>query len=799
MRVSNVSDRSTAFILWFDELTKTDIPLVGGKTANLGEMIIKAGVPVPTGFAVTAYAYQWFIKENKLGPRITSILDQLKDPKDTQMLKKVGKEIRDLITAAPLPAKLRNEIKAAYKELAERSKIENPEVAVRSSATAEDLPGASFAGQQETYLNVIGAKQVVKAVQDCFASLYTDRAIYYREEKGFEHDAVALSAAVQLMVHSLTAGVIFTVDLRNGSRDVVTIEGAWGLGELVVQGKVTPDTFYIKKNNGEIIERKVTSKKVELVQLEGGGIEEKEVPAARQNQQILTDEEIVTLAKYGIQLEEHYEFPQDIEWGKDKRTNKLWILQSRPETAWMEGTVTASVTTTERNIIIQGLPASPGIAYGVAHKILSADDITDFKEGEILITKMTDPDWVPAMVKAAAIVTDEGGMTCHAAIVSRELGTPCIVGTGEVTQKINSGDTITVDASRGVVYEGFLQEVVAAKERAVPATTVAAFESPVTATKIYVNLGVPEKAEEVAKLPVDGVGLLREEFVWASHICRHPKHLIEIGEAQVAIDALADGIRKVCAAFYPRPVILRLSDFKTNEYRDLEGGEKFEFEEANPMIGYRGASRYYDPDFVPAFQLELDAIKKVREEYRLTNCWVMVPFCRTPEEGRWVIKLLEDVGLHKGPDFQIWVMAEIPSNVILADEFAQIFDGFSIGSNDLTQLVLGVDRDSRKLAHLFDERNPAVLRAIRGLIETAHKYGKTVSICGQAPSVYPDVTNFLVRSGIDSISVNPDVIIQTRKLVAQVEQRIILEKVTGDRKPDRIGTIKIQSGETKLD
>lgn len=769
------------FILWFDEIGMEDVPRVGGKSASLGEMT-KAGVPVPFGFTTTAKAYKFFIEHSQLESVLERLLKELKDPEDTKTLQKVGKSIRETVMKAEMPKELEEEIKKSYKELTARYQKEGgtgePYVAIRSSATAEDLPDASFAGQQETFLNVKGAENVVEKVRDCFASLFTDRAIYYRIQKGFDHMEVSLAAAVQLMVFSEAAGVMFTLNVSNGDREIIQIEGAYGLGEYVVQGRVTPDVFYVgKKDLG--IAKIVSEKEVMLIRKEKGGVEEKEVPQNKRKKQVLTDEQIVQLAKYGASIETHYKKPMDIEWGLDERTNKLWILQARPETAWVgkRGPQKESIeTTAERNVIITGLPASPGIIAGKAHVILSVSDINFFQQGEILVTEMTAPDWVPAMKKARAIVTNSGGTTCHAAIVSRELGIPCVVATKNATSVIKTGEDITVDAVNGVIYEGILEETVSKKE-APPALMAEVF--PVTGTKVLMNLGDPDLADKYAVLPCDGIGLMREEFIWTTFIHEHPKYLIEIGQSQKVIDMLAEGFRKVAKALYPRPVVLRLSDFKTSEYRDLKGGEKYEPEEPSALLGWRGASRYYDPAYVDAFRLELRAVKKVREEFRLKNLWVMIPFCRTVEECEKVIAIMKEEGLEKGPDFKIWLMSEIPSNIILADKFSDYVDGFSVGSNDLTMLILGADRDNDRIAPIFDERDLAVKRAIRHLIEVAHEHGKTVSICGQAPSVYPDFTAFLIRSGIDSVSVNPDAVKSTKHLVAQVEQRIILERATG--------------------
>jgi len=774
-------------VLWFEELTKDDVALVGGKCANLGELISKAKVPVPPGFAVTAYAYKKFITDTKIRDKILEIVNKT-DINNTAQLEEASKQIRALIESTPIPREIEKAILNAYDKLCEKEGKEVL-VAARSSATAEDLPGASFAGQQDTYLNVTRDK-LLKSVRKCWSSLFTPRAIFYRESKGFEHDKVLISVAVQKMVDARTAGVMFTIHPSTGDHTKIMVEGSWGLGEAVVSGSVTPDTFVVDKKTFEIIERHIATKKVMVVRDPKTGVTKKvEVPPEKQNTPSLSDDEVKEIAKYGKYIEDHYQRPMDIEWAVENGNNKVYILQARPETVFSEkGEVEEEEemeVTTEKKVLVQGLPASPGIAIGKAHVILDVNKISEFKEGEILVTTMTTPDWVPAMKKAAAIVTDEGGFTAHAAIVSRELGIPCIVGSGNATKVLKTGQLITVDAKRGVVYEGQVEEYVKkkkaeAEEKAAPV----AMAAPVTGTKIFINLGVPEKAEEYAKLPVDGVGLMREEFIVATYIGKHPMKLIEEGQEQVFIDKLAEGIATVARAFYPRPVVLRFSDFKTNEYRQLEGGEKYEIEEENPMLGWRGQSRYADPDYEPAFRLELKAIKKVREEMKLTNVWVMIPFVRTVDNLEKVLKIMEDEGLKRGPGFQVWLMAEVPSNIFLVDKFSQYVDGFSIGSNDLTQLILGVDRESGKLAYIFDERNLAVRRAIKYLIRHAHKYGKTVSICGQSPTTVPGYIEFLIRAGIDSISVNPDFALEARKQAARVEQRILLEKAIGHYRED---------------
>ncbi|MEM4610369.1 MAG: phosphoenolpyruvate synthase, partial [Thermoproteota archaeon] len=787
------AEKSKKYVLWFNEIGIEDVPLVGGKSASLGEMLRKTGVPVPNGFATTAEAYRYFIKYNNLEKKIADILGELKDPNDTKTLQSVGARIRKTIVEAKMPPEIEEEIKKYYAQLEQEVKQKNPFVAVRSSATAEDLPDASFAGQQETYLNVTTPEQVVEKVKECYSSLFTDRAIFYRVQKGFDHMKVALSAAVQLMVFSKASGVMFTLDVSNGDRSVVMIEAGYGLGEYVVQGKITPDDYYVRKSDLQIVRKNISnSKKIMLVRNPNGGTVEKEVPKELQDKQILTDEQIKELAAYAIEIENHYGKPMDIEWALDERDNRLYILQARPETVWAlkkpeEEKTEAIAVTKEKEVICQGLPASPGLAVGKAHIIMSVDKLDTFQPGEILVTEMTAPEWVPAMRKAAAIVTNSGGMTSHAAIVSRELGIPCIVGTASkgkpATEAIKDGEIITVDSKLGVVYRGALAEAVEKKEEKVAVAAVA--ESyPVTGTKIYVNLGEPELAEKVSALPVDGVGLMRLEFTYAAEVNEHPLHLIETGQGQKLVDKLAEGMRKVCAAFYPRPVVVRLVDFKSSEYRDLKGGEKYEPVEPSALLGWRGASRYYDPKYLPAFRLELRAIKKVRDEYGLKNLWVMIPFCRTEEEIAKVVEIMKEEGLERGPDFKLWVMAEIPSNVLIADKFNKYIDGYSIGSNDLTMLILGADRDNETVAKIFDERNLAVKRAIKYLIKIAHRDGKTVSICGQAPSQYSEFCEFLVRSGIDSISINPDVAVFTRKLVASIEQRIMLEKALGQVKLD---------------
>ena len=778
--------KEDSLILWFNRIGMEDVPLVGGKSASLGEMTRKTKVPVPDGFATTAKAFRLFIDRNNLKARIERALSALKDPNDTQTLERVGQEVREMMVQSKVPDEIRDTVYSAYKQLEAKTRQQNPPVAIRSSATAEDLPDASFAGQQETYLNVSGASDVVESIKKCYASLFTDRAIFYRVQKGFDHMAVALSAAVQLMVYSKASGVSFTLDVSNGDRSVVLIEGSWGLGEYVVQGKVTPDEYVVRKSDLAILRRMIPTKKIMLVRSEKGGTLEKQVSNEQQNAQVANDDQIRELARYSIAIEERYKKPMDIEWALDERDNKIYIVQARPETVWsMKGAAEQKeeiVTVSEKTVLVQGLPASPGLAVGKAHIIMDVEKLDEFQSGEILITEMTAPEWVPAMRKAVAIVTNSGGMTSHAAIVSRELAIPCLVGTASkgkpATQVITNGEMITVDSKLGVVYKGAIEEAVTKKKEVAP-VAAAAESYPVTGTRIYVNLGEPELAEKTSALPADGVGLMREEFIWAADIGEHPLYLLETGQSQKVVDKLADGIAKICRAFYPRPVVLRLTDFKSSEYKDLKGGEKYEPVESSALLGWRGASRYYDPKYISAFKLELAAIKKVRQEHSLKNLWVMIPFCRTIEEIKRVTEIMKGEGLERGADFKLWVMAEIPSNVFIADKFNQYVDGYSIGSNDLTMLILGADRDNDSIAHIFDERNLAVKRAIAYLIKIAHRDGKTVSICGQSPSVYPEFNDFLVSVGIDSISVNPDAVISVRKRIATVEQRLMLNRTTG--------------------
>ena len=780
-------EKEKAFLLWFDQLERKDVAIAGGKSSSLGELTSHVDVPVPYGFATTACAYRYFFEKTGLYQEIKNLIAGL-DVDNSAELREVCAKIRQAIMEKEMPQDLQDQIAAAYEELGKKVGQADPFVAVRSSATAEDLPDASFAGQQDTYLNVKGAETIVAKVKECYASCFTDRAVYYREKQGFDHLDVALSAAVQMMVFSKAAGVMFTVNVATGDDKNILIEGAWGLGEYVVQGTVTPDNYTVNKATGKIVEKNVNAQDIKLIRKADGDCEEVAVPAAEEKMQKLTDEQIEELANCAKKIEAHYGCYMDMEWGVDERDNKVYILQARPETVWSRRNKENGApkeekkVTTDRKVIVKGLPASPGNVAGRVHVILDPSHIDEFKEGEILVTEMTAPDWVPAMKKAKAIVTDSGGMTCHASIVSRELGIPCIVGTksrGEAaTTTIPDGIDVTIDATHGVVYEGIIEEP-KAEQPAAQQIVAAAEYFPPTGTKIYMNLGDPELAEKYAALPCDGIGLMREEFIWTTYIHEHPLYLIKIGQPEKVVDQLAEGIRQVCQAMAPRPVTLRFSDFKSSEYRDLKGGDEFEPNEPSALLGWRGASRYYDPKYIEAFKLECLAVRKVREEFGLKNLNVMIPFCRNVEECEKVTKIMADCGLSRGKDFKVWLMAEIPSNIILADQFNKFVDGYSIGSNDLTMLVLGCDRDNDTVSHIYDERNLAVRRAIRHLIEVAHKEGKTVSICGQAPSVYPEFCEFLIKSGIDSMSVNPDTVKFTKKLAAQIEQRIMLDALTG--------------------
>ena len=796
------------FVKWFEEIGAKDVALVGGKNASLGEMVRnlgKKGVNVPSGFAITAKAYKYVVKEAGISQKIEDTLAGL-DTHDMKNLAKKGEKIRNLIANSPCPKELEEEIRVAYREMEKRFG-KNVDVAVRSSATAEDLPTASFAGQQTSYLNVRGEDDLLDKVMNCFASLFTNRAISYRVDKGFDHLSVYLSVGVQKMVRSDLAcsGVIFSIDTESGFRDVVYITAAYGLGENVVQGIVNPDQFYVfkptlKEGFRPIVEKKLGTKEKKLIYKgDGAGTEQKEVKSENQRKFVLSDDEILTLARWACIIEEHYGLPMDIEWAKDGVTGELFIVQARPETVHSQ-TDLASLKTylleEKGKLLLKGEAVGTKIGQGEVHVIEDSDEIYKFKSGQVLVTDMTDPDWEPIMKIAGAIVTNKGGRTCHAAIVSRELGVPCVISTGKGTEVLKKIKEVTVDCSGGGgrIYEGKLKYRI---------DEVEVTKLPRPDTKIMMNFGIPDGAFIQSRIPNDGVGLAREEFIINSYVGIHPMALIEYDKLKKAasndeklakvieeidkksasyedkreffIDNLAMGVAKIAAGFYPNEVIVRFSDFKTNEYANLIGGYRYEPEESNPMIGWRGASRYYDEKFKPAFGLECEAIKKVRDEMGLTNVKVMVPFCRTPEEGRKVIKAMEEFGLRRGENgLEVYVMCEIPSNVILAEEFAGVFDGFSIGSNDLTQLTLGLDRDSELVAHIFDERNEAVKRLVKQVIDAAHRHKpkRKIGICGQAPSDFPEFADFLIECGIDSMSLNPDVVLSTRLNIAEVENRI---------------------------
>jgi len=752
------------YILWYKEINKDDGPLVGGKNASLGEMfrnLIKQGVNLPDGFA------EVFSRFN---------------PKDLRSLEKTGKEVRNLILKSKVPKDLRKKIIKSYKKLSKKYKTENVDVAVRSSATAEDLATASFAGQMETFLNIRGEEKLLSAIKKCIASLFTNRSIAYREEKGFDHLKIALSVGVQKMIRSdlASSGVIFTLDTETGFEDVVLINSIWGIGELIVKGKITPDEFYVhkptfKKGFKSIILKNLGRKTIKYIYSQKGGLKEVKVNAKNQLKFSLTEKEILILTKWALKIQDHYGCHQDIEWAKDGKTKELFIVQARPETIHVPQTGKKYIEykiKTKKEPILKGIAIGDKIGVGKVRVIQNVSKMTDFKEGEILATKMTDPDWVPIMRIASAIVTDEGGKTCHAAIVARELGIPTIVGTNFATKKLKTGQEITADCTQGLngrVFEGKVSYEI--KEYNLK-------KIPKLKTKVMMNIGAPDIAFKTSFLPVEGVGLAREEFIIAEKIKVHPlalynfnklkdkrlkKRIQEItvehkDKKEFFIKELAEGVGQIVAAFYPKEVIVRFSDFKTNEYRNLIGGEIFEGEESNPMLGFRGASRYINKIFQPAFKMECQAIKRVIEVFGLDNISVMVPFCRTVEEGEKVRKLIKKFGLD---NLKVYVMAEIPSNVILANDFLKIFDGMSIGSNDLTQLVLGIDRDNGNIAYIGNETNEAVKKMIKDIIMACKQKKKYCGICGQAPSDIPEFAKFLQKEGIGSMSLNPDTVVKT--------------------------------------
>lgn len=801
-----MTEQDRRIVIWYKDLTIEDVPIVGGKNAALGEMVrelMPLGVKVPDGFAVTADAYDYFLDSTGIRDQIEAVLKDL-DVHDVDDLGRRGEEVRNIILGAELPEVLNQAVVKAYHELVEKEGAED--VAVRSSATAEDLPGASFAGQQETYLNVVGPEAVLEATKKCFASLFTNRAISYREDKGFKHTDVALSVGVQKMVRSdmATSGVMFSIDTETGFDKVILVEGSYGLGEMVVQGKVTPDSFIVfkpalEKGLNGVIARDIGNKDVKMVYGATGG-EIVPVPDEDRDRYCVTDQEVEQLARWALQIEKHFSEkhghyqPMDMEWAKDGKTGELYIVQARPETV---------VSTADKNSYIEyklkqkgevytkGTSVGTKIATGTVRVIRDVKHINTFQPGEVLVTEITDPDWEPIMKIASAIVTDKGGRTSHAAIVSRELGIPAIVGTGNATEVFEGGEEVTVDCSdgEGVIYKGKLEfEKIEHRLDNLPELK----------TKIMVNVGSPEEAFRHHRLPVQGVGLGRLEFIIMSHIAIHPNALIDyealknsddpirrdiahkVGEKTVGyedktryyVDELAEGIAKIAAAFYPHDVIVRFSDFKTNEYRTLLGGELYEPEEENPMIGWRGASRYYDEKFKRAFGFECEAMHRVRTEYGLDNVIPMVPFCRTTTEADETLKVMAEYGLDRAHGTRIYVMCEIPANVILAHEFLDRFDGFSIGSNDLTQLVLGMDRDNAVIAHISNENDEAVKRMIKMAIDAAKEKGKYIGICGQAPSDFPEFAQFLVGLGIESLSFTPDTIIKTLPMIAEKEAEI---------------------------
>jgi pyruvate,water dikinase len=806
--ISTTVEKAQDLVLWLDQIRLEDVPIVGGKNASLGEMIqqlVPKGINVPSGFATTAYAYRHFIQFNELDEKLRSLFADL-DVTNVPNLQERGRQARSLILHAPFPPELEVAIRDAYREMCNRYGADT-DVAVRSSATAEDLPDASFAGQQETYLNVHSESEVIESCKKCFASLFTDRAISYRQARGFDHFEVALSVCVQKMVRSdlATSGVMFSIDTETGFKNTVLVTAAYGLGENVVQGTVNPDEYRVfkptlKTGHQPILSKRMGSKALRMVYNTGGTklVKNIQVPRWERHRYAISDFDVLQLAQWACDIEDHYSnlrgvySPMDIEWAKDGQSGELFIVQARPETvqSQRQGNVLQTYQLekpADAEVLTTGRAVGAMVGSGNACVILDVEDIEQFQPGEVLVTVKTDPDWEPIMKQAAAIVTDQGGRTCHAAIIARELGIPAIVGCGDATAVIHTEQAITVscaEGEEGQVYDGELPF-------RVEETTLD--DCPTPRTQIMMNVGNPEIAFSVSALPNAGVGLARMEFIIANHIKVHPMALLNFevltdssakrkiarlteqydDKPQYFVDKLAQGIGTIAAAFYPKPVIVRMSDFKSNEYAHLLGGAAFEPEEENPMIGWRGASRYYDDRYREGFALECQALKRVREEMGLTNVILMIPFCRTPDEGRRVIAEMAQHGLVQGEnELQIYVMCELPSNVMMAEEFAEVFDGFSIGSNDLTQLTLGLDRDSALVAHLFDERNHAVQRMVAKAIATAKAKGRKIGICGQAPSDYPEFARFLVEQGIDSISLNPDVVVKTTLAIAELEQSL---------------------------
>jgi len=768
------------FVYWFKEIDKDDVPLVGGKGANLGEMT-QAGIPVPPGFIISSRAYFHFLEENLLTEKIKEFLKET-DKNHPESYTAVSEKIKKLLGQALIPPEIAHEVIKAYAQLG--GIFHNPLVAVRSSATAEDLPDASFAGQQRTFLNVKGEANLMEAVRDCWASLFEPRAIFYRDEKGFDHFKVGLAIPVQKMIQSVASGVMFTVDPVTGDKTKIVVDAIYGLGEMIVQGEVTPDHFVIDKNSLTLLNKIISRQTVQMVRRDEV-TKKYYVPERLREKQKISDEEAIKLAKIGLKLHKHYFFAQDVEFAIDKQRH-IYIVQTRPVTTLNDSKETKAADILEavkteakkaesemakKKVLLTGLGARPGIGWGPVVNIKSPKEIRRVQQGDILVTSMTTPDFVPAMKKVSGIITDKGGLTSHAAIVSRELGVPCVVGTGKATQVLKNRQVVTLDGGEGRVYQGGLEiksKIIDVQESRHSQTEIRQMK---TATKIYVNLADYSLASEVALKSVDGVGLLRAEFMMAE-IGTHPKKIIAEHRQKEFIDFLAEKIGIFCSAFNPRPVIYRATDFKTNEYRNLKGGDIYEPKEANPMLGFRGAYRYIVDQKV--FEMELEALKKVRHKMGLKNLWLMIPFVRTPQELLEVKKIVTAAGLSRSASFRLFMMCEIPSNVILLEDFLKVgIDGVSIGSNDLTMLLLGTDRDNSEVASVFDERNPAVLWALEKIIKTCRKEGVACSICGQGPSEYPDLVEKLVEYGISSISVNPDAIERTRELVYAAEGRIL--------------------------
>ena len=787
--------KKNEIILWFKDLNKNDIPVAGGKCANLGELLGQISVPVPNGFAVSAYAYREFLREKKADKKIEAMLSGL-DISDMEALQQTSDSIRKHLEGLDMPEKVERAVLDAYKKLCDEAGAKKTPVAVRSSATAEDLPGASFAGQQDTFLYVT-EKNLIESVKKCWSSLFSPRAIVYRRENGFSDSQVLISVAVQAMVDARSSGVMFTLEPVSGARDKVLINASWGLGEAIVSGQVTPDEFVVDKESMGIVARQVVKKERQIVADKGGSTKWAAVAKNKRDQPSITDEEILRLAQYGMQIEKHYGVPQDIEWSVDK-DGRIFLLQARPETVYGARGAEAEKErkdVMEEEILVKGLGVSPGLGSGQVRILLDPKDIASFKEGEVLVTAMTTPDWLPAMKIASAIVTDLGGKTCHAAIVSRELGVPCVVGSEQATKVLKNGQTVTVNGQRGLVFQGALSTPKEERAAAPAAGPIDMSAQAITGTKVFVNLAVPEIAQKVAReTNADGVGLLRAEHLMLS-IGKHPRLLLEEGGSQVMIDTFARGVGQVAEAFFPKPVIYRFLDFKPDEFLELPGGEKYERGHVgpNPMIGYRGQHRYIKEDDI--YRLELQAIRKVRETMGLTNVWVMLPFVRTRRVFRRAVEIMHEEGLdHRGnADFQLWIMVEVPSACFMIEEFCKEgIDGISFGTNDLTMLVLGVDRNDVSVQDLYDERNLGVLRAIAYTIAVCRKHGVTTSICGQAPSMYPDYLEFMIRCGCTSISVLPDTVVSSRRNVAMVERKILLEKALGMVSKPRIAKIPME-------